>query len=198
MCKGPVQEGPERAQKWQVIWLDVPRLRTPIFLSRWSYLSVLMKLIRMSVKAAHPSLPQFRTASSLFTSNSFSSNASEAWFYFMFSILSTVALFTSNLPPDLYTLSSPLTEKTNKITCLDPASGSPLKLPFQPDAHPFHPGYDSNHPVSRQFLQFLDTAIWHTFSPPELWKHKTPVTSFFYPWISAALWQENQPQEYGS
>lgn len=127
--------------------------------------------LRRLVKAAF-SASNFPTLPVLFSLLTVFKQCFRALFSFMFSILSTVALFTSHLPLTYtHPQFSSYTKKTNKITCLDPAFGSPLKLPFQPNAHPFHPGYDSNHPVSQAFLQFLDTAIWHTFSPPELWKH---------------------------
>jgi len=137
--------------------------------------------LRRLVKAAF-SASNFPTLPVLFSLLTVFKQCFRALFSFMFSILSTVALFTSHLPLTYtHPQFSSYTKKTNKITCLDPAFGSPLKLPFQPNAHPFHPGYDSNHPVSQAFLQFLDTAIWHTFSPPELWKHRLPSPPFSTP-----------------
>ena len=137
--------------------------------------------LRRLVKAAF-SASNFPTLPVLFSLLTVFKQCFRALFSFMFSILSTVALFTSHLPLTYtHPQFSSYTKKTYKITCLDPAFGSPLKLPFQPNAHPFHPGYDSNHPVSQAFLQFLDTAIWHTFSPPELWKHRLPSPPFSTP-----------------
>lgn len=172
--------------------------RTPNFLSRWSYLSVLMKLTRMSGKSClllYREFPNF--ASSLFTSNSFQAMLQGLVLFYVLHIVNSCPLYQQS-SPDLYTPSVLFLLKKTKITCLDPASGSPLKLPFQPDAHPFHPGYDSNHPVSQAFLQFLDTAIWHTFSPPELWKHRLPSPLFSTPGSRQPCGRKNQPQEYGS